>query len=96
MPFEKGQVANPSGNNGKPFRDALRMELAAAGADQKALRDIARNLIALATAPEATALPAINAVADRIDGKVAQPIGGSDELPPHKLEVSWQTEPAGS
>ena len=34
-----------SPNKGKPFRDALRMELAAMGGDQKALRAIAQELI---------------------------------------------------
>ena len=45
------------------------MELAAAGEDMKALRGIARKLIANATAGEMTA---INAIADRLDGKPAQ------------------------
>ena len=56
----------------KPFADALRMEIAAAGENHKALRAIARNLIELAQKPELAALPAINAIADRLDGKPAQ------------------------
>jgi hypothetical protein len=89
MPFEKGQVSNPLGGAaGKPFRDALRMELAAAGEDHKALRRIARNLIELASIPEATALPAINTIADRTDGKVAQAIiGGEEDDPSIKIET---------
>jgi len=42
MPFEKGKSGNPGGRpKGKPFRDALMMEIAAAGEDHKALRKIA-------------------------------------------------------
>ena len=73
MGFQKGNRANPGGRpKDKPFADALRMELAAAGEDHKALRLIARNLIDLAQKAELTALPAINAIADRMDGKPAQ------------------------
>ncbi len=90
MPFQKGHLGNPMGHNGKPFRDALRMELAAAGDDHKELRAIAANLIKIAKLGETSALPAIKEVADRTDGKVAQPVGGTDELPPqahvHKIE----------
>lgn len=75
-------MANPTGKSGprdKPFRDALRMELAAAGEDHKALRAIARNLISLAQKDDKDALPAINSIADRTDGKVAQAIIGGEE-----------------
>jgi hypothetical protein len=58
-------------NKDKPFANALRMELAAAGDDHKVLRAIARNLIADAQKPE-NALPAIKEIADRLDGKPAQ------------------------
>lgn len=59
-------------NKDKPFAEALRMELAAAGDNHKALRAIARNLISLAQKSDKDALPAINAIADRLDGKPAQ------------------------
>jgi len=73
------------------FADALRMELAAAGGDNKALRGIARNLINLAQKDDEKALPAINAIADRLDGKPAQAIIGGDEDDPainivHRIE----------
>ena len=73
MAFAKGKSGNPGGRpKEKPFADALRLEIAAVGADHKALRAIARNLIELAQTPELAALPAINAIADRLDGKPAQ------------------------
>ncbi len=73
MAFQKGNNANPGGRpKDKPFADALRMEIAGAGGNHKMLREIARNLLFLATLPNKDALPAINAIADRLDGKPAQ------------------------
>ena len=73
MTFVKGGVGNPLGRRvEKPFADALRLEIAAAGEDQKALREIARNLLKMAQKPTLKALPAIMALADRLDGKPAQ------------------------
>lgn len=57
----------------KPFADALRMELAAVGPDHKALRQIAKQLIAKATEGE---MPAIIELANRTDGKVPQAVDG--------------------
>src|SRR5262245_38102525 len=77
MPFEKGKSGNPGGRRkGKPFRDALMMEIAAAGDDHKALRKIAAALLAKAAAGDVSA---INALADRTDGKVAQALIGDGE-----------------
>lgn len=53
----------------KPFADALRMELAAAGEDHKALRAIAFALIGKAQAGD---LQAMKELADRTDGKPSQ------------------------
>ena len=74
MAWNKGQSGNPLGRKSdKPFADALRVELAEAGENQKKLRKIARNLIDLAAREnDAGALPAILAIADRLDGKPAQ------------------------
>lgn len=55
----------------KPFADALRMELAAAGEDHKALRLIARALIDQAMSGDKQA---IKELADRTDGKPAQQV----------------------
>lgn len=85
-------MANPRGQQrDKPFRDALRMEIAAAGEDHKALRRVARALIDKAADGD---VPAIKEIADRLDGKPAQAIVG-DEDGPVKLEITWKT-PSGS
>jgi hypothetical protein len=81
MAFEKGQSGNPGGRpKEKPFRDALRAELAALGADDpKALRGLARNLLKIAAGDEG--LQAIKEVADRLDGKPVQAIENSEDGP---------------
>jgi hypothetical protein len=63
---------SPNVRSEKPFGEALRIEIAAAGADKRALRAIARNLLHLASQPEISALPAIREIADRLDGKPKQ------------------------
>lgn len=55
----------------KPFRDALRMEIAEAGENPKALRNIAKKLIAQA---ESGDMQAIKEFADRLDGKAVQQV----------------------
>lgn len=81
-------MGRPAGsqNKDKPFRDALRMEIAAAGDDRKALRLVAQALISKAMMGD---VQAIKEVGDRLDGKVAQTVSG-DEESPFKLEVSWK------
>lgn len=63
--------ANSGRRAEKPFADALRMELAAAGADHRALRTIAAKLIEKAMQGD---LQAIQELANRSDGKVAQQV----------------------
>jgi len=77
-------MARPAGspNKDKPFRDALRMELAEIGDDHKALRRIARNLIKLAGGESEMldgGLGAIKEIADRLDGKPAQAIENGED-----------------
>ena len=80
MPFEPGKSGNPGGRvREKPYRDALRIELAAAGEDQKALRAVARAHIAAASSGD---MQAIRELADRLDGKVPQGLIGGDENDP--------------
>lgn len=65
-------------NKDKPFREALRLEIAALGEDDpRALRGLARKLLATAAADDG--LQAIREVADRLDGKPAQAISNDDE-----------------
>jgi hypothetical protein len=89
-------MANPRGQQrDKPFRDALRMEIASAGEDRKALRAVAQALLGKAMMGD---VQAIKELGDRLDGKVAQSIGGDDELGPIKnvLEVSWKSDDSES
>ena len=84
-------MARPLGsqNKDKPFREALRMEIAALGEDDpKALRGLARNLLRMAAMTE-DSLQAIKEVADRLDGKPAQAVSGDDENP---IEVLHRIE----
>lgn len=65
-------MANPRGQQrDKPFRDALRMEIAAAGEDLKALRKVAQALIAKAGEGD---VAAIRELGDRLDGKPMQSV----------------------
>lgn len=69
MAFERGKSGNPGGRpKDKPFTDALRLELAAAGEDHKALRTIARKVIDRAGKGD---LAAASFIADRLEGKPA-------------------------
>ena len=90
--FQPGQSGNPGGKpkQAKQFRDALIRQLEKADNDGKKLDAVARRLVENAIGGETSA---IREIADRIDGKVPQAVGGSDELPPVKtvLEVAWQT-----
>ncbi|MBB5663246.1 hypothetical protein GGE68_001422 [Rhizobium leguminosarum] len=70
--------ANSGRKQEKPFRDALRLELAAAEKSGRGLRVIARKLI---EAAEEGKMDAIKEMADRIDGKVPQAIAGDEENP---------------
>lgn len=90
MGWQKGQSGNPAGRKQeKLYRDALRMELAAAGDNMKAAREIAKVHIARAKAGD---MQAIKEFADRIDGKVPQGLIGDDDGPPVRHLVQWQKD----
>ena len=81
----------------KPFRDALRMEIAAAGEDLRALRKVAAALIGKA---ESGDVNAIREVADRLDGKPAQSVELTGEIEHYvarvpnvaKTPLEWQKQ----
>lgn len=75
--WQPGQSGNPNGRpKSKPFREALRRAIAAAGDDRDVLKDVADSLVAEALSGD---VQAIRELADRLDGKVAQPLKGDDE-----------------
>lgn len=79
--WRNGQSGNPGGRpKSKPFADALRMEIKAAGEDHKLLRTIARALLDKAKAGD---MQAIREVADRLDGKPV-PQQPADETQAHE------------
>src|SRR5262245_20059062 len=77
MPFQKGNKLAKGGRPEKEFRDALIMELKAAGKDRRSLRHVARALIDAAADGN---VAAIKEFADRIDGKVPQATEHSGEI----------------
>ena len=79
------QMANLRGQQrDKPFRDALRMEIAAAGEDHKALREVARALLTKAASGD---VHAIREIGDRMDGRVPQAVVGDDGSAPITLRT---------
>ena len=84
MVWKPGQSGNPAGKKPgtlkeKPYRDALRMEIAAAAEDFKGLRLIARAHLEKARSGD---MAAIKELADRLDGRPAQAVVGDDEANP--------------
>ena len=76
----------------KPFRDALRLQIAEAGEDHKALRRIALALMERAASGD---VQAIKEVADRMDGRVPQGHGQDDELGPAQVVIVTGVQRAG-
>jgi hypothetical protein len=87
-PFQPGQSGNPAGRpKSKPFREAIQRALEAAGDDKAALQAVASALVGKAMIGD---VPAIKEIADRLDGKVTQPIDGDGEGGPVQLTVTWK------
>jgi hypothetical protein len=85
MAWTKGQSGNPKGRAAeKPFGDALRMEIKAAGEDHQKLRAIARTLLEKA---EAGDMQAINCLADRLDGKPQQAVEVTSDAPHYVIHA---------
>jgi hypothetical protein len=80
MPFEEGQSGNPAGRpkSAKLFKDALTLAIKRTEGDKTMLAHIADSLVAKALLGD---VPAIKEVADRLDGKATQPIGGDPDNP---------------
>ena len=88
MVWKKGESGNPRGRAAeKPFADALRMEIKAAGDDHQKLREIASKLLDKAADGD---MQAINCLADRLDGRPAQAL----EVNTSKSFVMRLPEPA--
>jgi hypothetical protein len=80
-------MANPRGQQrDKPFREALRLEIAAlqAKGDERGLRKAARALIENAENGDNVA---IKELADRLDGKVPQAVVGDEDGGPVVIEI---------
>jgi len=98
MAWQPGQSGNPNGapKRVKVWREAINRAIKRREQeDPQALEKLADKLLA---AVDAGDIAAIKEFGDRIDGKVAQAIGGDDELGPIKniLEVSWKSDDSGS
>jgi phage I-like protein len=85
-PFQPGQSGNPNGRpKSKPFKEALQRALNAAGDDRDMLEAVATALVGKAMMGD---VPAIKELADRMDGKVTQPIEGDADGEP--IVIRWQ------
>lgn len=82
--------ANSGRRQEKPFRDALRMEIAEAGDNPQALRKIAKALIQSA---EGGDLAAIREFADRLDGKAVQQVDADVNLGIEDLIAALASNP---
>jgi len=89
--WKPGQSGNPDGGRKhKRYREALERNLAILGqGDAEATLD--RIAVAHITRCEGGDMGAIKEFADRMDGKVPQSIGGTDELPPIK-GYGWHSD----
>jgi hypothetical protein len=85
-PFQPGQSGNPNGRpKSKPFKDAIQRALKEAEGDEDMLNAVALALVKKAKEGD---VPAIKELADRLDGKVTQPVSGDEDGSP--IVVTWQ------
>jgi hypothetical protein len=84
-PFQPGQSGNPNGRpKSKPFKNALQEALKAAADDEDLLNAVALALVKKAKDGD---VQAIKELADRLDGKVTQPIGGDEDAAPMTVQA---------
>jgi len=89
MTWKPGESGNPKGQppRTKIWRDAIiRAIKRRESKDPLALEKLAD---ALLRAVEDGDIAAMNHFADRVDGKVSQPIGGAEDLPPQKVQLDF-------
>lgn len=92
MVWKPGQSGNPGGSPGGPQRQKIWREAfmraikRRESTDPLALEKLADRVL---KAIEDGDISAAKEFGDRIDGKVSQPIGGADDLPPQKVEYDW-------
>ncbi len=90
--WKPGTSGNPLGRpKSKPYREALDRMLAIAAREKGIDQEYANDLIASAHIAKCMSgdMAAIKEYADRTDGKVPNPVGGTDELPPITA-FSWK------
>lgn len=94
MAWQPGQSGNPNGapKRAKLWREAI--ERAIKRREQEDPQALERLADKLLKAVDDGDVGAMREFGDRLDGKVAQAIGGDDELGPIKniIEVSWKSE----
>ena len=84
--WKPGQSGNPGGRpKWKPISDELRRF-----AEQEGI--VKGVALAMYAKAEKGDVSAANFIADRIEGKVAQSIGGSTELGPVRLVMKWEKD----
>src|SRR5262249_27140139 len=89
MTWKPGESGNPKGQppRTKIWRDAIiRAIKRRESKDPLAMEKLADKLL---RAIDDGDIAAMNHFADRVDGKVPQPVGGTDELPPQKVQLDF-------
>ena len=89
MTWKPGESGNPKGqpHRTKIWRDAIMRAIKRReSTDPLAMEKLADKLL---RAIDDGDISAMNHFADRIDGKVPQPVGGTDELPPQKVQLDF-------
>lgn len=79
MPFEPGNTEQKKGDHTKSRRIKQRLIAELEEADEHGITRLAKATKALVDRAIAGDVAAFNAIADRVDGKPAQPVVGGDE-----------------